>query len=82
MWSGLFTVAGALSVTYYVALPFVRAEDGCAAGQALECQSAPEANNVARSRQRRRAVVHALGRSKLGEFRRRDDLEEVRRRAG
>jgi len=33
-----------MSVTYYVALPFVRAEDGCAAGQALECQSAPEAN--------------------------------------
>ena len=75
-----------MSVTYYVALPFVRAEDGCAAGQALECQSAPEANRKAemmsRVRQRRRAVVHALGRSKLGEFRRRDDLEEVRRRAG
>jgi hypothetical protein len=34
-------------VTYYVALPFVRAEDGCAAGQALECQSAPEANRKA-----------------------------------
>jgi hypothetical protein len=32
-----------MSVTYYVALPFVKTEDGSAAGQATECQSAPEA---------------------------------------
>ena len=33
-----------MSVTYYVALPFVRTEDGSAAGQAQECQSVSEAN--------------------------------------
>jgi hypothetical protein len=36
-----------MSVTYYVALPFVRTEDGSAAGQATECQSAAEANRKA-----------------------------------
>jgi hypothetical protein len=36
-----------MSVTYYVALPFVKTEEGVAAGQALECQSAPEANRKA-----------------------------------
>jgi hypothetical protein len=36
-----------MSVTYYVALPFVKTEDGGAAGQAIECQSAPEANRKA-----------------------------------
>ena len=36
-----------MSVTYYVALPFVKTEDGSAAGQAMECQSAPEANRKA-----------------------------------
>ena len=28
-----------MSVTYFVALPFIRTEDGSAAGQAEECQS-------------------------------------------
>ena len=28
-----------MSVTYYVALPFVRTDDGCAPGEARECQS-------------------------------------------
>ena len=28
-----------MSVTYYVALPFIRAEDGSAPGEARECQS-------------------------------------------
>jgi len=28
-----------MSVTYYVALAFVRADDGCAPGEAQECQS-------------------------------------------
>jgi len=36
-----------MSVTYYVALPFIRTEDGSAAGQALECQTAAEANRKA-----------------------------------
>ena len=41
-----------MSVTYYVALPFVRTEDGCAAGQARECQSAAEANRKAEAMSR------------------------------
>jgi hypothetical protein len=36
-----------MSVTYYVALPFVRTEDGSAAGQAQECQSALQAGEMA-----------------------------------
>lgn len=32
-----------MSVTYYVALPFVRSDDGLAAGQAIECQSEAQA---------------------------------------
>jgi hypothetical protein len=36
-----------MSVTYYVALPFIRTEDGSAAGQAMECQSTAEANRKA-----------------------------------
>ena len=31
-----------MSVTYYVALPFVKTEDGSAPGQAVECQSLAE----------------------------------------
>ena len=32
-----------MSITYYVALPFVRTEDGSAPGQAMECQSESQA---------------------------------------
>jgi hypothetical protein len=32
-----------VSLTYYVALPFVRSDDGAAAGQAMECQSESQA---------------------------------------
>ena len=32
-----------MSLTYYVALPFVRSEDGIAPGQAIECQSEGQA---------------------------------------
>jgi len=32
-----------VSVIYYVALPFVRTEDGSAPGQAMECQSESQA---------------------------------------
>jgi hypothetical protein len=46
-----------MSVTYYVALPFVRTEDGSAAGQAMECQSAPEANRKAEAMSRDPANV-------------------------
>jgi hypothetical protein len=36
-----------VSLTYYVALPFVRSEDGAAPGQAQECQSESQALNRA-----------------------------------
>ena len=62
-----------MSVTYYVALPFVRTDDGSAAGQAMECQSAPEANRRAEAMSRDPANVGALsfirsGDPSLGNF--------------
>ena len=56
-----------MSVTYYVALPFVRAEDGCAAGQALECQSAPQANRKAEIMSRDPANAGALSFMRTGD---------------
>jgi hypothetical protein len=32
-----------MSLTYYVALPFVKSDDGTAPGQAMECQSESQA---------------------------------------
>jgi hypothetical protein len=32
-----------MSLTYYVALPFVRSDDGTVPGQAMECQSESQA---------------------------------------
>lgn len=62
-----------MSVTYYVALPFVRTEDGTAAGQAMECQSEAQALSraVAMSRDPQNAGAIAFKRSgepELGEF--------------
>jgi hypothetical protein len=37
-----------MDVTYYVALPFVAADDGVAAGEAVECLSANAAGRAAR----------------------------------
>ena len=56
-----------MSVTYYVALPFVRTEDGSAAGQAQECQSAPEANRKAEAMSRDPANVGALSFMRTGD---------------
>ena len=56
-----------MSVTYYVALPFVRTEDGCAAGQAQECQSAAEANRKAEAMSRDPANVGALSFMRSGD---------------
>ena len=56
-----------MSVTYYVALPFVRAEHGCAAGQAQECQSAPEANRKAEAMSRDPANTGALSFMRTGD---------------
>ena len=56
-----------MSVTYYVALPFVRTEDGSAAGQAQECQSAPEANRKAEAMSRDPSNVGALSFMRTGD---------------
>lgn len=56
-----------MPVTYYVALPFVRTEDGSAAGQAQECQSAPEANRKAEIMSRDPANVGAVSFMRSGD---------------
>src|SRR5207342_2886009 len=56
-----------MSVTYYVALPFVRTEDGSAPGQAQECQSAPEANRKAEAMSRDPANAGALSFMRSGD---------------
>jgi hypothetical protein len=56
-----------MSVTYYVALPFVKTEDGSAAGQAMECQSAPEANRKAEIMSRDPTNVGALSFMRSGD---------------
>jgi hypothetical protein len=56
-----------MSVTYYVALPFVRTEDGSAAGQAQECQSALEANRKAEAMSRDPVNVGALSFMRTGD---------------
>jgi len=56
-----------MSVTYYVALPFVKTEDGIAAGQAQECPSALEANRKAEAMSRDPANVGALSFMRSGD---------------
>ena len=56
-----------MSVTYYVALPFVRTEEGSAAGQAQECQSAPEATRKAEVMSRDPANAGALAFKRTGD---------------
>jgi hypothetical protein len=56
-----------MSVTYYVALPFVKTEDGSAPGQAQECQSAPEANRKAETMSRDPANTGALSFMRSGD---------------
>jgi hypothetical protein len=55
-----------MPITYYVALPFVKTEDGSAAGQAQECQSAPEANRKAEVMSRDPANAGALSFMRTG----------------
>ena len=56
-----------MPVTYYVALPFVKTEDGSAAGQAMECQSAPDANRKAEAMSRNPKNVGALSFMRSGD---------------
>ena len=56
-----------MPITYYVALPFVKTEDGSAAGQAQECRSAPEANRRAEVMSRDPKNAGALSFMRTGE---------------
>ena len=74
-----------MDVTYYVALPFVIADDGVAAGEAVECLSA----NAAVMRAEALSRSQALGASRSAErgsgdrrIRRRQADPEIRRRTG
>ncbi len=57
-----------MSLTYYVALPFVRSEDGsAAAGQALECQSEQQALSRADAMARDPANAGAIAFKRSGD---------------
>lgn len=56
-----------MPLTYYVALPFIRTEEGIAAGQAIECQSAPEANRKAEAMSRNLINAGALSFMRTGD---------------
>jgi hypothetical protein len=70
-----------MTVTYYVALPFVRTEEGVAPGQAQEMSNEPAAIrrvDVAGSCQCRRTRLQAKRRPEHGKFRGRYNFENVR----
>lgn len=56
-----------MSVTYYVALPFLRTEDGIAPGQAQECQSEPTAIRRAEAMSRNPENAGALAFKRSGD---------------
>ena len=56
-----------MDVTYYVALPFVMADDGVAAGEAVECMSANAAVMRAEALSRKSGHVGALAFSRSGD---------------
>jgi hypothetical protein len=73
-------------VTYYVALPFVAADDGIAADEPAECFN-PNAAVIAPRRYRARKVsrcrrIQPHWRSRYGRFQRCQGDQKVRRRAG
>jgi hypothetical protein len=62
-----------MAVTYYVALPFIRTEDGTAPGEARECQSEAAAIRRAEGMSRDPAYAEAVefkraGDPNVGEF--------------
>jgi hypothetical protein len=76
-----------MSVTYYVALPFVRTEEGVAPGEAQEMPNEGAAIRRAEAMSRDAANAGALafkrsGDPNIGSFARRYNLEIVRRGAG
>jgi hypothetical protein len=56
-----------MSVTYYVALPFIRTEEGIAAGQGQECPSEMSAIRRADSMSRDAANAGALAFKRTGD---------------
>jgi len=56
-----------MDVTYYVALPFVPADDGLAPGEAMECTSANAAVMRAEARSRKPGCAGALAFSRTGD---------------
>jgi hypothetical protein len=76
-----------MAVTYYVALPFIRTEDGTAPGEAQECQSEATAIRRVEGMSRDPANAGAVafkraGDPNVGEFFGRGRTEEVWRCAG
>jgi hypothetical protein len=63
-----------MSLTYYVALPFVRSDDGTAPGQAMECQSEGQALSRAGAMSRDPANAGAIAFKRSG-----DPLLEISR---
>ena len=57
-----------MAVTYYVALPFIRTEDGAAPGEAQECQSEAAAIRRAEAMSRDPTNAGAAGDPNVGEF--------------
>ncbi|EIG63698.1 hypothetical protein [Bradyrhizobium sp. WSM1253] len=55
------------AVTYYVALPFVAADDGIAAGEAVECFNPNAAVMKAEALSREPGIVGALAFSRTGD---------------
>jgi hypothetical protein len=56
-----------MSLTYYVALPFVRSDDGTAPGQAMECQSEGHALSRAGAMSRDPANASAIAFKRSGD---------------
>ena len=56
-----------MDVTYYVALPFVAADDGVAAGEAVECFNPNAAVMKAETRSRKPCCVAAVAFSRTGD---------------
>lgn len=56
-----------MDVTYYVALPFVVADDGLAAGEAVECLSAKAAVMRAEALSRKPGCAGAVAFSRTGD---------------
>lgn len=56
-----------MTLTYFVALPFVKSDDGTAPGQALECQSENQASMRARAMSRDPANAGAIAFKRSGD---------------